>query len=162
MAKSEFLQIRISAQQKRALRVAAAAAGQDISSYVLARALPAARARFAALVRQLPREAEQRFVLAELNDLLTGLTSAQLADAVAEGLPPDVSPFLASYVAAMVEMAAHRAGIPAPPWTRRIPPLETPYFAVGLRSLRAHLLRASPVPFRRRNLFIDASLGARV
>jgi len=40
--------------------------------------------------------------------------------------------------------------------------LEVPVFATDLASLRAHLLRASPVAYRRRNLFVDAAVGDRV
>jgi hypothetical protein len=49
-----------------------------------------------------------------------------------------------------------------PRWTADIPPLSKPAFAVPWQSLRAHLLLESPIPFRRRNIFINASMGARV
>jgi hypothetical protein len=35
-------------------------------------------------------------------------------------------------------------------------------FCSSLQSLRMHLLTHSPPPFRRRNIFIDSSLGQRV
>jgi hypothetical protein len=41
-------------------------------------------------------------------------------------------------------------------------PLAEPYFATSLKSLREHLLVAAPIPFKRRNIFVDASVGARV
>jgi hypothetical protein len=69
---------------------------------------------------------------------------------------------LANYVAAMVEQAAQRAGVSPPTWTAAISPLDRPYFAVDLPGLRLHLLRASPTPFKKRNLFVDAGLGNRV
>jgi hypothetical protein len=62
----------------------------------------------------------------------------------------------------MVELAAVRHGQPAPGWTREATALSVPYFASELQSLRAYLLRASPPPFRSRNIFIDASIGDRV
>jgi hypothetical protein len=43
-----------------------------------------------------------------------------------------------------------------------VAPLDEPWFAVPLESLRPHLLRVSPVPFKHRILFIDASTSARV
>jgi len=65
-------------------------------------------------------------------------------------------------VAAMVEHASGRRGVAPPSWTRDVLPLEAPVFATDLKSLRAHLLRVSPVAFRRRNLFVDATVGDRV
>jgi hypothetical protein len=70
--------------------------------------------------------------------------------------------FEAAYVAAMVEHAASRKRVPSPAWTADSAALQRPWFATQLRSLRLHLLTHSPLPFRRRNLFIDSSLGDRV
>jgi hypothetical protein len=36
-----------------------------------------------------------------------------------------------------------------------------PFFATRLKSLRPHLLRTTPVAFRRRNIFADSTIGAR-
>jgi hypothetical protein len=41
-------------------------------------------------------------------------------------------------------------------------PLAEPVFGSDLMSLRLYLLTHSPAPFRRRNIFIDASVGFRV
>jgi hypothetical protein len=62
----------------------------------------------------------------------------------------------------MVEQAAHRKRVGPPAWVREIPPLEEPHFVPPLEGLRLHLLQASPVPFKRRNIFIDSSVGDRV
>ena len=99
------------------------------------------------------------FILAELNDLLTACAGERF-----ESLPaPSISDaYLANYVAAMVELAAYKQGVRPPAWTSGIAPLSEPVFAVPWQSLRAHLLTASPVPFRRRNIFIDSSIGPRV
>lgn len=67
--KSEQLQIRVTRQEKAALRRFAAAAGQDVSAYVLARALPATRQRFEGLLELLSEGTHERYALAELNDL---------------------------------------------------------------------------------------------
>ena len=162
--KSQQLQIRVTADQKAALKRLARDAGQDLSGYVLARALPEARLRFAEIIRALRGGEDHRFALAELNDLLADLTRAQLSDAVAVAPPElrDLSPLLQNYVAAMVEQASHQREVPAPSWGRDVPPLEAPYFATPLRSLRLHLLRAAPAPFKRRNIFVDSGVGARV
>lgn len=162
MAKSEHIQIRVTPDEKAALKRRAAAAGQDVSSYVLAQALPASRRQFAELLERLADGAEHRYVLAELNDLLTALTAAGLVRAVAGADVVRLPAFLRNYIAAMVEQACHRQGVAAPSWTAEVLPLETPHFATSLKGLRLHLLQSSPVPFKRRNIFVDSSLGARV
>ena len=161
-AKSEFLQIRLTLEEKARLRRLARAAGQDLSSSVLARALPASHSRFADLLRSLGESDDHRFSLAELNDFLTALAPVEAGQALAHADVERLSPFLANYVAAMVEQAAYAKGIPAPSWVARVPPLARPYFAAPLPGLRLHLMNASPVPFKKRNLFVDAALGARV
>lgn len=162
--KSQQLQIRVTPGQKAALKRLAQGAGQDVSGYVLARTLPEARARFDEIVRALGADEGHRFPLAELNDLLGGLTRTELHDAVRGAGPAlrALTPLLQNYVAAMVDQASHQRGVAPPPWVRDVPPLEVPYFATPLRSLRAYLLRAAPVPFRRRNIFVDSGVGARV
>lgn len=57
---------------------------------------------------------------------------------------------------------ARANGVQAPDWTRDVVPLDKPYFATPLRSLRSYLLRVSPVAFKRHNLFVDATVGRRV
>ena len=160
--KSEHLQIRLTARQKALLKRAATAAGQDVSTYVLLRAIPPARIRFAQLLALLADTAEHRNVLAELNDFLVALAPAELRDALVDADLGSLSDFLKNYVAAMVEQASHLAAVQAPAWTMRVAPLETPWFATSMKSLRLHLLHASPVPFKRRNIFVDAAVGSRV
>ena len=160
--KTEQLQIRLSPSQKASLRRRARLAGQDVSGFVLSRVLPASADRLEALLAALREPAVLPSVLAELNDLLAALPRGEFKEALAvarlEGLPEEVR----NRVAAMVEHAAALKGAPPPPWTRSVEPLATPRFASDLRGLRAHLLRASPVAFRRRNLFVDATVGDRV
>lgn len=162
-SRSEQLQIRVTPGEKAALRRRARAAGQDVSAYVLARALPPERDRLASLVEALRDDARHRFALAELNDLLSSLAPGEFAGATA---PPvelrGLTPRMQNYVAAMVEQAARSKRVPAPAWTRDVAPLDEPYFATSLRSVRAYLLRVTPVAFKRRNIFADASIGARV
>lgn len=163
--KSEQLQIRVTPTQKKAVKRLAREAGQDVSTYVLARALPDARTKFNEVISALREEGETaRFALAALNDLLSSLTGSQLSD-VTSSMPVefrDVSPRLQNYVTAMLEHASVLRRVPPPHWARTIPPLDEPYFATSLRSLRLHLLRASPVAFKRRNLFVDATVGDRL
>ena len=49
-----------------------------------------------------------------------------------------------------------------PEWCRSVRPLAEPVFTTELVSLRLHLLLHAPIPFRRRNIFVDASVGDRV
>ena len=106
--------------------------------------------------------ASPRLVLAELNSLLSELTAGELRDAIAAPPPAGLSPFLANYIAAMVEYACAQRAIAVPAWTRSIAPLAEPVYGSELLSLRLYLLTHSPPPFRVRNIFIDATLGDRV
>jgi len=160
--KSEQLQIRVTREQKLALKQLARRAGVDVSSYVLSRALPEARSRIAEVLPALRQQRDYRYALAELNDLLSGLTSAQFEDAVADLEIEGLSAFLQNYVAAMVEHAANRKGTAPPKWVHSVVPLEEPYFAVSFARLRPHLLRSAPVAFKRRNIFVDSTVGDRV
>jgi uncharacterized protein (DUF1778 family) len=159
--KSAQLQIRVTRSEKAAILAAAKAAGMDMSRYVLERVFPPAAGRFQEAVVAAART-QKSFALAELNSLLAALPAAELRDAVATLPPTALSPFLANYVAAMVEYACARRDIAPPGWTRNITPLREPVFATSLLSLRLHLLTHSPPPFRHRNIFIDSSIGARV
>ena len=161
-SKSQQLQIRVTPRQKAALKRLAKAAGLDVSAYVLSRALPPAGVRFEAILARLDDEEDHRYALAELNDFLAALAPAELREAVAHADLQKLSPFLRNYVAAMVEQASYQKRVPSPSWTAEVEPLELPYFATPLKSLRPHLLHASPIPFKRRNIFVDAAVGDRV
>jgi hypothetical protein len=161
-AKTQQLQIRVTPEQKAALARRARRAGQDVSAFVLARALPPAAARFGEILGALGEADRPRYALAELNDLLAELAPREFEAATADADLRGLSLLVQNQVAAMVELAAHQKGVAPPAWVREIPPLTEPHFAAPLASLRLHLLRASPVPFRRRNLFVDASVGDRV
>jgi hypothetical protein len=163
VTRSEQLQIRVTPEEKAALRRAARRAGQDLSGYVLSRALPREEERLRAILAALSRnEGPARFALAELNDFLTELAPTRFGGALEQVDLHELSPFERNYVAAMVEQAAARKGVKPPEWTRRVLPLEEPHFATPMKSLRPHLLGAAPVPFKRRNIFIDSSVGDRV
>jgi hypothetical protein len=161
-AKLGQLQIRVSAREKAAIQTAARRAGMDMSAYVLARVLPESGSRSRALLDRMNSPATRKLALAEFSSWLNELSGMELAEAVdfqlAESLPPEVR----NYVAAMVELACARQRIAVPAWTRDVAPLREPHFASTLLGLRLHLLRHSPPPFRRRNLFVDTSVGGQV
>ena len=161
ITKSGQIQIRVSPTQKGAIRRAARRAGMDMSAYVLARVLPPPAARFQELARACADSTNERFALEELNSWLASLGAGELQEAVSSP-PLRMTPQTANYVAAMVEYACAKDGVDAPSWTRAIEPLTEPVFGSSLMSLRLHLLAHSPAPFRRRNIFIDASVGSRV
>jgi len=160
--KTAQLQLRVSAEEKSAIRRAARRARMDMSAYVLSRVLPASPASFQQAVAALDGPGDPSFALAELDSLLSTLMAPELR--AATGAAPEVTltPFLANYVAAMVETACERRAIPAPAWIGSIEPLAEPAFGSSLDSLRLYLLTHAPAPFRRRNIFIDASLGEQV
>lgn len=160
--KAQQLQIRVTAAEKAALRARAKAAGMDVSSYVLARALPVAAERFRSLAAALRRPAERSYALAALHDLLVALSARDYEAALASPPPAALPTLEQNLLAAMVEHRAAQLEVAPPTWARAIPPLDEPWFAGGLRSLRPYLIAASPAAFRRRNLFVDSTLGDRV
>jgi hypothetical protein len=67
-----------------------------------------------------------------------------------------------AYLAAVAETLCREASIPPPAWTETpLCYLHRPWFAGGMETLKAILLVESPVPFRRRNLFVSANALAR-
>ena len=160
--KTQQLQIRVTPQQKLALRRLARTAGLGVSAYVLSRLVPDQHERFEAILRSLDSADDHRYALAELNDFLTACPPLVFADAVALADLGDLGEYLRNYVAAMVEQAAGAKHVAPPDWTRRVAPLATPHFVTPIKSLRMHLLRSAPVAFKRRNIFIDAAVGDRV
>jgi hypothetical protein len=163
-ARTAQLQIRVSATQKQRLRHLADAAGQDMSTYVLARVLPDEAEEFSALVSQLHRATEPSYTLAAIHDLLHRLPPSDFARATAAADVARLSAFKANYLAAMVEHSAAAKRTASPAWTATVSALEAPYFAAPLKSLRLrlHLMRASPAAYKRRNLFVDSVVGDRV
>ena len=163
MPKSQQLQIRVSAEEKAGIRYRAALAGMDVSKWVLHQVLPPVEGKFQALCSELgSRPTDRAYTLAELNDFLAGMTRNEFLQAVR--YPPNVrlQPFEANYLAAMIELTAADRGSQAPKWTKDVQPLEAPWFASKLTSLRLYLLTRSPPVFRRRNLFVDSSVGSRL
>jgi hypothetical protein len=147
------LQIRVSPEQKAALKRLAAAAGQNVSQYVLARALPRSGDELSGALDELRREGDSRSALETAVRVLSGLGRTDLEMALgswsAEGMPP----LTQNRVAALVEDVTAARGIDPPLWAAAVPPLPRPHFRWTLDSLRPHQLRATRVAWKRRNLF---------
>lgn len=161
--KDSQLQIRLTAQQKRRIEEQARRSGKTVSALALERLLGTEGRQFQTLIAELADATgeRERLALAHLHDHLEELPGQDFASALPRP-EVDLSDRQANILAAMVEYAARRKGVAPPEWTADIPPLDRPVFGSGLRSLREYLLVRSPVEFRRRNLFVDASVGARV
>ena len=156
------LQIRVSESQKAALRRQAKRAGMSMSDWVLNRVLPPLSETVQGLLLRLSCAEKPGYVLAELNELLTQLTTSEFKLAVSEPPRAKLDSYWANYIAATIEQAAASKRTKAPSWTKNVQPLEEPVFGSSLKSLRLHLLTQSPVAFRSRNIFIDSSIGDRV
>ncbi len=161
-AKSAQLQIRVSHKEKTAIQRAAVQAGMDMSAYVLSRVLSAPAAKFRSSVAACADAEGARFALAELNSLLSGFTRGELRDAIGSAPPLGLTPYILNYITAMVEHACAECAVALPAWTHAVAPMAEPVFGSTLQSLRLHLLTHSPPSFRARNIFIDATLGARL
>ncbi len=161
-SKSLQLQIRISPKEKAAIVRYAKTANMGISQWVLSKALPSGQKAFQELLGQLKTTANPKYILAQIHDMLNAAGGDEFELMVAQPLGVVLSNYLANYVAAMIEYAAAQKGRKAPSWTRQVPPLKIPVFGSDLKSLQLYLLTHSPPPFRRRNVFIDATVGQRV
>ena len=163
MNKTHQLQIRISAEDKALIRARAAGAGMDVSKWVLQQVLPPVERDFQAFCRELAERPQARsFTFAELQDWFARLTGNEFVRAVRYASEARLPLFEAAYLAATIEHVAAIRGVDPPPWTAAVEALEAPWFASSLKSLRLYLLTHSPPPYRRRNLFIDSSVGQRV
>ena len=159
-ARSSQLQIRVTAAEKDALKRLAAAAGESVSAYVLARVLPSEERLIAGLFGELAvAGSDHRPTLAELSRVLERMDPHDIGARIPEPEPGTLSPTLLNIVAALVESATHRKGVDPPRWVGGVPPLPKPHFGWPLRSLRPHQMRVTPIPFKRRNLFFDPAAG---
>ena len=163
MSKTHQLQVRVSAEDKALIRARAEDAGMDVSKWVLQQVLPPVERNFQTLCGELvSRPDALSFTFAELQDWFRRLTGSEFIRAVRHAPEARLPPFEANYLAATVEHAAAIKRVDPPRWTTTVRPLDAPWFASSLKSLRLHLLTRSPPPFRRRNLFIDSSVEQRV
>ncbi len=162
--KNYQLQIRVSEAQKAQIKNHAKKAGLDVSSWVLSCILPTKTTQLQKLVDRLEQSSEKNFslILSEINDFLVKENCETLLQSTSSLEIEKLDDFLANYLAAMIELRAYQLKIDPPKWTASTKPLKKPYFSTSLKNLLPHLLVHSPLPFRRRNLFIDASVGDQI
>jgi uncharacterized protein (DUF1778 family) len=163
--KTEQLQIRVSPEAKSTIRKRAQAANMDMSEWILSILFPPASREFQSLVAEVAkqRQSSNRFyAFAALSDFLHGLEPETLAQAVSDKAETELDEFIFNYIAAMVELACHQKKISPPTWIQEAQGLSQPYFGSSLLSLRLYLMTHSPVPFKKRNIFIDSSVGDRL
>ncbi len=148
-------QVRVLPAQRKGITFTIKKAKMGISKLVLGQ-------KFQHLVKDLKCNPQKNYPLAEIHDLLQSVTTSEFEHMVSEPARIHLEPYWENYVAAMVEHAAAQRGLSAPPWVSKIKPLNDPVFGSNLKSLRLYLLTHSPVSFRKRNIFIDATVGQRV
>jgi len=154
--KTSQLQIRVTEQEKAALRRLAAAANMTVSRYVLSQAIPS-RARDLERIGQglSGPPTDQASALQRLVDLVVETPPADYRQVLGglslEGLPPRMQ----NQVAAVVESGAQARGTEPPDWVDAVDPLPRPYFWWPLASLRPHQMRVAPVAYKKRGIFFD-------
>ncbi len=159
--KGTQLQIRVSPEEKKRIRAAAKAAGVDMSRWVLEKIFPPLESLFQRRVANLRGGPDASYAFADIHDFLAALSGPELEIAASEKPDLPQSAFYANYLAAMIEFACYQKGVPPPSWLQDIEGLQNPHFGSELPSLRLYLLISSPLPFRKRNIFIDSSIGSR-
>ena len=148
MSKTHQLQVRVSAEDKALIRARAEDAGMDMSKWVLQQVLPPVERNFQTLCGELASRPDAlSFTFAELQDWFRRLTGSEFIRAVRHAPEARLPPFEANYLAATVEHAAAIKRVDPPRWTATVRPLDAPWFASSLKSLRLHLLTRSPPPF---------------
>ncbi len=160
--RSKFLQFRVSAQEKRVIAKYAQKAGLDMTSWVKRQLFSSNVRQYFDLLEAILNQKMTREALAHLNDFLYQLNKKEFIEVVQDPPEPFENTFQGNYIAAMVEMAANQKKIKTPSWTLKYEGLEDPYFASDMQKLRLHLLISSPSPFRKRNIFVDSTVGDRI
>lgn len=164
LKKSEYLQIRVSKQEKEIIKSSAHLAGVDMSAWILQRVLHEQSKIFINILNKFQSEEQsfETFILAELNDFLTKLQVHDFEMALSIKPTSQLTGFQINYVIAMIVHRAKQLNASIPKWINDYPVLTQPYFGSNLKSLRLHLLINSPIAFKQRNIFIDSAIGDRV
>jgi len=163
MTKSQWLQVRMTAEQKELLRERAAAAGTDISSFVVQRTLGPDAPEFDTLVAWMLRTPDEHVPYAEFVDYLNTLPASRGTELAKKPARFDeLTALQQNRVCALIEQRCAFWGVAAPVWLLDVPSASEPHFAGDLLSWRPYLLVVSPVVFRRRNLFVERGMTGRL
>jgi hypothetical protein len=65
-------------------------------------------------------------------------------------------------LASTADCLCREAGLTPPRWLEEVPPCKDPWFVSGLENLKAIALVESPLPFRRRKIFVMENFLSRV
>ena len=160
--KTRQLQIRVSEAEKKQIKAAAKKAGMSLSEYVLKLVLSQKQLQFAKLVKDIGLANDSSFAFAAMSDFISNLNASEFEEALGSLPQTIISLEDQNYLAAMIEYSAALKGIPAPDWTMEILPLSKPFFGSEIKKIKKDLLLSSPVAFRKRNIFVDSSVGDRV
>lgn len=136
----------------------------DISAYLLSKAGLDLRAKWDGLAGDLERADDEKisYVWAAIIDFLTPLSRQDFQDLFANEPAWSLSDFKENYLVGLIERVAQNLNIPAPNWALDVNPLADPYFPEEHPKLRVYLMLHGDPIFRRRNIFIDSSIGGRV
>ena len=133
-----------------------------MSSWVLSKISNNQSKEFLRVVEKLVSSKKQSYIYAEIHDLLMKCGNNIFNKTIESSPTVELNSFQINYVAAMVEYRAMQLNEKIPAWCSEITTLDTPYFGSSLKSLNLYLLLNSPLAFRKRNIFIDSSVGQRV
>lgn len=162
MNKDKFLQIRLTALEKEVIGQQAHSVGLDVSTWVKQQLFPRHKKIYIELINSMTTLHESKQSLAALNDLLHDLSKDEFVETLTELPKRFIATVLGNYIASMIDFAANQKNIFPPSWTEHYKGTEEPFFSTDLKSLRLHLLRMSPAAFKKRNIFIDSSVGMRL
>ena len=160
--KNENIQIRVSSSQKEKLKKIAKLQKMSLSEYILSISLTEITPlEIIDLYASMAKEDDKSFHLARINELLMKCPK-HMWEKLVSFYPKNLDEKAIAYVAGLIEQAAFIRSLSKPSWSTKIEALEEPLFASHLEKLRLYLLIKSPIPFRKRNIFIDSSVGDRV
>ena len=160
--KTDYIQIRINKKEKAKFVKLAELDNMSLSNWILNKLkIDISPVEIKIIYGQIAIASDSSYALAFLNDSLMKVPKHTWSDLVSIK-PENLNFENLCYVASMIEHAAEIRELNTPLWVNDIGALQTPYFVSTFKNLRLYLLINSPVSFRKRNIFIDASIGDRV
>lgn len=152
--KSETIQIRVSKAEKEKLKKLSQVHKMCVSEFILSNLLTDISAYEVRQLYELIAKGENRVLsLFNLRNKLKKISPAFWDGAV--GIVPDfLDPFSLAYVASTIEELSYIRGLSYPEWCTGIKALSEPYIGSDQETMNFYILVNSPVPFKRRNIFL--------